>query len=322
MPLDTGDLAFEMKLLPGADDLASARPVPLELDPELGLGAALAAARRSLGLGIEDITRITRVRAPYIAAIEAFDLAALPSRPFVIGFVRAYGRALGLDSEAVVARFRVEAPDPEACLQAPVTIDRQKSWASRLVALGAGVIIVSVVGWNLWRHARAEGPRSFASAPLAPASAGGLRAVTLGAPLPTPPEASAPPAYQTPGLSTDAVAGVGQGAEPAESSAGAAASGPVTEGAPFQAQGAVYGAASAGAGVILQARAPTALIVRGPDGAVVFARELAKGEAWRAPATLGLTANVDSPAAMEVFVGGVARGVLTDARTSLAHITD
>jgi cytoskeletal protein RodZ len=318
MPLDTGDLAFEMKLLPGADDLASARPVPLELDPKLGLGAALAAARRSLGLGIEDITRITRVRAPYIAAIEAFDLAALPSRPFVIGFVRAYGRALGLDSEAVVARFRVEAPDPEACLQAPVTIDRQKSWASRLVALAAGVIVVSVVGWNLWRHARAEGPRSFASAPLAPASAGGLHAVTLGAPLPTPPEASAPPAYQTPGLSADAAAGASQGAE----NAAIATSGPITEGAPFQAQGAVYGAASPGAGVILQARAPTALIVRGPDGAVIFAREMAKGEAWRAPATLGVTASVDSPASMEVFVGGVAHGVLTDARTSLAHITD
>jgi hypothetical protein len=102
----------------------------------------------------------------------------------------------------------------------------------------------------------------------------------------------------------------------------AAASGPVTEGAPFQAQGAVYGAASPGAGVILQARAPTALIVRGPDGAVIFAREMAKGEAWRAPATVGVTASVDSPAAMEVFVGGVAHGVLTDARTSLAHIAD
>jgi cytoskeletal protein RodZ len=321
MPLDTGDLAFETKLLPGADDLASALPVRLELDPDLGLGPALAAARRSLGLRIEDITRITRVRGPYIAAIEAFDLAALPSRPFVIGFVRAYGRALGLDGESVVARFRAEAPDPEACLQAPVTIDHHRSWASRFVALAAGVIVVSVVGWNLWRHAHAEGPRSFAAAPpLAPSSAGGLHAVTLGAPLPTPPEASAPPAYQTPGLSNDTATGASQAGEGPESAA--AASGTVIEGAPFQPQGAVYGAASPGAGVILQARAPTALIVRGPDGGVIFAREMAKGEAWRAPATVGVTASVDSPAAMEVFVGGLAHGVLTDARTSLAHIAD
>jgi len=320
MPLDTGDLAFEAKLLPGADELASARPVLLELDPDLGLGEALAAARRSRGLRIDDITRITRIRGPYVTAIEAFDLAALPSRPFVIGFIRAYARALGLDAESVVARFRVEAPDPEACLQAPVKVDHQKSWASRLVVLAASVIVVSVVGWNLWRHAHAEGPRSFAAAPLAPASSGGLNSVTLGAPLPTPPEASAPPAYQTPGLSPDTAA-ASQGAEPTEK-AGATASGPVTEGARFQPQGAVYGAASSGAGVILQARAPTALIVRGPDGAVIFAREMAKGEAYRAPATLGVTASVDSPSAMEVFVGGVAHGVLTDARTSLAHIAD
>jgi len=322
MPLDTGDLAFDSKLLPGADDPASAYPVPLILDETLALGPALAAARRSLGLRIEDITRITRVRAPYIAAIEAFDLTALPSRPFVIGFVRAYGRALGLDGEAVVARFRAEAPDPEASLQAPVTIDQQKSWAPRLVALAAGVIVVAVVGWNLWRHTHAEGPHAFAAAtPLAPAAASGLHSVTLGAPLPTPPEASAPPAYQTPGLSTDAAVSASQGAEAPER-AGAAASGPVAEGAPFQAQGAVYGAASPGAGVILQARAPTALVVRGPDGAVIFAREMAKGEAWRAPATAGVTASVDSPSAMEVFVGGVAHGVLTDARTSLARLAD
>jgi hypothetical protein len=327
MPLDTGDLAFETKLLPGADDLASARPVPpelapLELDPDLGLGPALAAARRSRGLRIEDITRITRVRGPYIAAIEAFDLEALPSRPFVIGFVRAYGRALGLDEEGVVARFRAEAPDPEACLQAPVTIDPHKSWAPRLVAITAGVVVVCVVGWNVWRHTHTDGPRSFAvAAPLAPASSGGLHSVTLGAPLPTPPEASAPPAYQTPGLSTDSAATASQGPEGAENPA-ASDSAPFTEGARFQPRGAIYGAAPPGAGVILQARAPTALIVRGPDGAVIFAREMAKGEAWRAPATVGLTASVDSPSAMEVFVGGVAHGVLTDARTSLAHITD
>ena len=74
------------------------------------LGEALRAARESLGLEIEDIAQATRVRGAYIAALEAFELDALPSRPFAIGYLRAYARALGLEPDAVVARFMTEAP--------------------------------------------------------------------------------------------------------------------------------------------------------------------------------------------------------------------
>ena len=83
------------------------------------MSARACAPRESLDLAIEDIAQATRVRAAHVAALEAFDLDKLPARPFAIGYVRAYALALGLDADAVVARFRAEAPDLDTGLRAP-----------------------------------------------------------------------------------------------------------------------------------------------------------------------------------------------------------
>jgi hypothetical protein len=63
-------------------------------------------------------------------------------------------------------------------------------------------------------------------------------------------------------------------------------------------------------------------VVRGPGGVVYFARQLAPGEAWRAPAIGGLTVDVSDPAATEVFVAGLSKGPLAQAQTPLARIAD
>jgi hypothetical protein len=306
MPLDTGDVELHGRAQArSGDDLASLRPTPVKLDETTNVGAALAEARRSLGLGVEDIASATRVRSRFVVAIEAFDFAALPARPFVIGYVRAYAMALGLDADAVVARFRAEAPAVADELQPPPGVERRSPLAPRLVGAVALVVVAGVVAWNIWRHAEAAPLHALPPAPPpAPAPSG---PVSLGAPLPTPPEASTPPAYQTPGL-----------AAPQPKAAPAAAPVAEAEGAPFVAGGAIYGAPPPGAGLILQARTATPLVIRGPGGAVTFARQLAAGEAWRAPAALdGLTVDVGAPSAVEVYVAGASRGPLTQPQTAL-----
>ena len=62
--------------------------------------------------------------------------------------------------------------------------------------------------------------------------------------------------------------------------------------------------------VTVQAIKAGALIVRGQDGSVYFARQLAKGEAYRVPNLAGLTLDVSSPQDFQVFVAGQSRGVL------------
>jgi cytoskeleton protein RodZ len=306
MPLDTSDVTPEIEAVAAkADDLAPLRPIRVVLDASLPLGLALRAARESLDLGIEDIAQATRVRSGYIGSLEAFDLDSLPARPFVIGYLRAYARALGVEPDAVVARFVAEAPLVDETLRAPAGLRRTPR---RLGLVGGAAILigVSLTAWNIARHAKAEPPhRAVAVSHGVAVHVEGP--AKLGAPLPPPPEASTPAAYSTPGL------GASSNDLPA----------PVL-GARFVQAGAIYGGppVSAAADVILQARKATSLIVRGGGGAVYFARELSPGEAWRAPAaTAGLTVDVGNPAAVEVFAGGVSKGALSAPLTPVANLT-
>jgi cytoskeleton protein RodZ len=304
MPLDAGAFAENTGARARGDGLAPLRPLAVRLTADGDIGSALRVARESLGLAVEDIAQATRVRAAHVASLEAFDLDALPARPFVIGYVRAYARALGLETEAVVARFRQEAPDVDDRLRAPSGLSGHGRRFG-VLALIVALLIAAVVGWNIMRRA-AVAPRHVTRAAmhLAPRRADPGPTV-LGAPLPAPPEAAAPPTYETPGLAAPST-------EPPDAD---------PPGASFVPAGPVYGAPAAGAHVILQARKSTSVVVRG-DGGIVFARQMAVGEAWRAPPSGGLVVDAGNPASLEVFVDGLSRGKLTQGRTSLDSLPD
>lgn len=328
-PLESGAVGNSQSSVSPGGELASLRPVKLVLREAGNVGDALRGAREALGLEVEDIAQATRVSAAHLAAIEAFDLGALPARPFAVGYVRAYARALGLDADAVVARFKAEAPPPDRDLRAPGGLSHDAPRRSRWLAVLAMGVVAAVVVWNLTRHARVAPPRPGAAlaSPHAALQAGTPAGpAILGAPLPPPPEASTPAAYETPGLAAAMSPGASSPAPmPATGGETRGASdqpdGANPPGAPFVAAGAIYGARDAGSRVILQARKPTSLIVRGPGGAVYFARQLAAGEAWRAPAMAGLIADAGAPSSIEVFAGGASRGTLTRAQTPLAQLS-
>ena len=70
----------------------------------------------------------------------------------------------------------------------------------------------------------------------------------------------------------------------------------------------------------MQALKPAALIIRGADGSVYFARQLAPGEAYRAPQVAGLTIDVSEPQDFQVFVGGQSTGVLPAAQVLVSRL--
>ena len=74
----------------------------------------------------------------------------------------------------------------------------------------------------------------------------------------------------------------------------------------FAPQGKVYDSGAPGQASIItvQALKPASLILRGADGSVYFARQLAKGEAFRVPQVAGLTLEVSKADDIQVFVYG------------------
>lgn len=317
--LNLGASEAAAPLSPMADD----GPAP-PLDPLYAfdtLGEALKAIRQERGLTLPEVAERTRVRRSYLEAIEEMRLDALPSRPFTIGYIRAYATALGVDPDLATERFKSDEPVLDEPLRAPVGVLEEKDPRVAAFIVGALVIIAAIVLWNVAQRAMmAAAPPP----PLAPQAqtAKALSQIKpgvfeLGYPLPAPVESTTPPPYETPGLA----AATGLKTDP--NSPAPVAAPPTRLGEPppvdlaslptaFTPKGRVYdlGNPKLTSVVTVQAIKAGALIVRGPDGSVYFARQLAKGEAFRVPQLAGLTLDVSAPHDFQVFVAGQSKGVL------------
>jgi len=331
MPLDTGRVADLHLSDDGRSNPGTIESYAPALSAGPDIGAALKAAREFRGLSLQDLADTTRIRRSYLAAIEEMRLEELPSRPFTIGYVRAYAVALGLDGEAAVERFKVEEPTPDTALREPVGVGREKDPRLTLVVMAGLLIVGAIVLWNVAQRAmndQAPPPSHTApqSAAVSQAAAKPAGPVSLGAPLPAPVESTTPAPYETPGLAAATASGGSSDAVIAARKAAAAnpKDQPVqpTEPLPptFVANGTVYGAEPSASVVTLQARKSASLIVRGAGGAVYFARQLSAGEAYRAPTLKGLTVEVSDPTVVQVFVGGQTRGLLPAATASIEKL--
>ncbi len=111
-------------------------------------GVFLANARRAAGLSHANVADATKIKTRHLEAIEACDGAALPALPYAVGFVKVYAGFLGLDAEAIGARFKTDIAPPE--LQAiPVELPQAAGEGAgvRLVSMAAIVVIFMFVAW-------------------------------------------------------------------------------------------------------------------------------------------------------------------------------
>lgn len=317
MALDTGTVPDEFRSHPDWKD-----PMP-SIDDAATLGAGLRMVREASGKSMAELSVETRVHTRYLIALEEGDFSALPSRVFAIGYVRAYASALGIDEQLAVERFKRDSPDASVPLQAPVGVafEEVRRYSPRIVGAIA-MVALAVVGWNVFQRVslmHAAAPSDIAEVPESwslGAVPGQEGLVMIGAPRSAPADQTTPALYITPGLEAQ-LTGVDP-ADPAAVAATAAAASPVQ--AAFNPRGAIYGASATASQVVLQAKKAAALVVRMSDGRVLFARQLAAGESWRAPADVAATVDVSDPTAFDVYLNGEHSGALGGVLTPLNQL--
>lgn len=313
MALDTGNVPDEFRAHPDWKD-----PVP-PITEAPTLGAGLRAARLASGRSMAELSTATRVHVRYLTALEENDWSVLPTRVFAIGYVRAYAHALGLDEQLAVERFKRDVPDGSVPLQPPVGVafEEVRRHSPRVIAAVA-VVVVAVLGWNVFQRLNLLDAPSRSDLVAVPEtwSLGGVlgqdNPATLEAPRPAPAEQTVPVLYVTPGLEEQLT-----GAAPVEG-APEASTGPVARA--FNPRGAVHGAAAGSSDVIIQARRPAYVVVRMPNQRVLFARQMAAGEAWRAPRGVTAVIDVADPAAFDVYMFGEHAGTLPTAQTQVGTL--
>ena len=284
------------------------------------LGEGLRRARAASGKSLAELAAETKVHTRYLVAFEQNDWSSLPSRVFAIGYVRAYAAALGLDEQLAIERFKRESPDTSVPLKAPIGIafEDVRRQSPRIVA-GIAVVVLAVIGWNVFqRISLVQAPRAsdIAAVPDTWAREDVNDQVALGAPQAAPPDQTTPALYITPGLEAELT-----GVDPADPNAvppAPADQAPVQKA--FNPRGAVYGASANASQVVIQARKAGALVVRVGDGQALFARQMAAGEAWRAPLGVAATVDVSDPAAFDVYLNGEYGGALEAVLTPLAQL--
>ena len=313
-PLDTGTLSTHLRVVDSAGRAAG--PAPEDYDT---LGAYLRAVREDRGLSLPELAATTRIRRAYLQALEERNRSALPSRPFAIGYVRSYAKALGVDGEGAVQRFKVDWPETDEPLRNPVGVQGEERGRNPALTVAAVVLLAGVAVWNIaQRTLNSDEP---AAPPLAaaladtPAPSGPMR---VGAPTAAPVESTTPAPYVTPGLFPAATpAGAPAPAQPAgPPSPALQLPAPAAE---FATRAPVTGAPAGS--VLLQARRSAALIVRDGGRNIVFAKVLQPGEAFRAPLGRGLAADVADPLSIAVYQNGRLHGLLTQLSTPLDALT-
>ena len=113
------------------------------------VGDDLRAARERLGWGLTACAKALRIRREYLVALEGGQFDAFPAPAYATGFLRSYGKALGLDADELVRRFKEEVAGggAQTRLAFPVPAPERGWPTGAVVLLGALLAVGAYVGW-------------------------------------------------------------------------------------------------------------------------------------------------------------------------------
>jgi len=149
-----------------------------QLDAFTTPGTLLKAAREAQGIGERDAADRLNLMPGYVAILERDDYHALRSPPFARGYVKAYGKLLGLDEEQLLDCFdQLREGDQVQEQKQVVTRPLQLQRTGLGVVTGLAVLLLLVLALWWWQGGEAEGvdsaaQQSIQGEPVAPPTTG------------------------------------------------------------------------------------------------------------------------------------------------------
>jgi cytoskeletal protein RodZ len=111
------------------------------------LGERLKAARERKGYTFDQISRDTNIARRYLEALENEDFGQFPGEPYLLGFLRNYGDYLGLDTQELIASYRMLKIQEQPVPVEQLLKDSHPALSSPLLLIGAIVVgALAIVG--------------------------------------------------------------------------------------------------------------------------------------------------------------------------------
>ncbi len=151
------------------------KPRPWEpgSEGEGSFGTWLRGQREAREISLREIAEDTKISLRYLEALEEDRHEILPAAVFAKGFLREYGKFVGLDPDEVVNRYISSFPasDSQADEPGPVTTTAPNGFPFGLATVGVLALLgaVAVFGWLSRRGGGEEVPAIAAPAPSAAA---------------------------------------------------------------------------------------------------------------------------------------------------------
>jgi cytoskeleton protein RodZ len=113
------------------------------------IGSLLRNARKNRNEDLSQVASTLRIRQVYLEAIENNQFNVLPGDIYVVGFIKSYATHLGLDSESIVERYKIEIgmAETSAELIFPSYVPENGIPGGAVLLLG---LIIAIVGYSGW----------------------------------------------------------------------------------------------------------------------------------------------------------------------------
>lgn len=103
-------------------------------------GDILKKRREELGLEINQISELLKIKADYLKWIEGDTFEKLPAAVYTMGYIRSYAKHLGVDSDPIIQYYTTHLSQPKPATLVPVGFSKKKTPLPVYLVIAAAVI--------------------------------------------------------------------------------------------------------------------------------------------------------------------------------------